>query len=407
MKIVLFEDHQCLNLHPIGLFRPLFETHCGALTLFHVVKQLKHSVRAIIREQFLIDDEKLPSLESPLPEPHLFLNAAIEPDIMYVDRIHNIVEMGEPFISTYGNQVIAAYVSEGTHLPGQLTSQNITQVLMDLKLPPQYNLFRILERPHQYVSAHLRLFEKNLESIIDTGKFELKEKDVYIYRNTDIAPSVVFNTSHGPVVIESNVSIKPFTYIEGPVYIGRDTRIIEHSSVKNNTSIAHGCLIGGEIETTTVEAHSNKQHHGYVGHSWIGRWVNLSAGTTTSNLKNTYGKVRIAYHKQRIGTGMEFLGSIIGDYSKTGINTSLFTGKIIGVCSMIYGMVATNVPSFSNYARSFNQISTISPDQAITTQERMYARRNREQSSRDRELIRRVHRLTRTEQIVQKEQITF
>ena len=135
--------------------------------------------------------------------------------------------------------------------------------------------------------------------------------------------------------------------------------------------------------------------------------MNLGAGTTTSDLKNTYGKVRVVYGGKRVSTGMQFLGSIVGDYAKTAVNTSLFTGKIVGACSMIYGMVTTNVPSFSNYARTFGQVTEISPDQIVTTQKRMFERRNIKQSKRDIELVKRVYKMTRNERGISVEQITF
>ena len=131
-----------------------------------------------------------------------------------------------------------------------------------------------------------------------------------------------------------------------------------------------------EIEIAIVEPYSNKQHHGFLGHSYLGSWINLGAGTSNSDLKNTYGNVKMEYRGEQVATGMQFCGCILGDYSKSAINTGIFTGKTVGCCSMLYGFVTTNVPSFVNYARLFGQVTELPPEVMIATQQRMFARRN-------------------------------
>ncbi len=130
------------------------------------------------------------------------------------------------------------------------------------------------------------------------------------------------------------------------------------------------------MEASSIEPYTNKQHHGFLGHSYLGSWINLGAGTCNSDLKNTYGSVSMQYKDGRVATAMQFHGCIIGDYAKTAINTSIFTGKTIGSCSMVYGFVTRNVPSFTNYARSFNQCTELPVEVMISTQKRMFARRN-------------------------------
>jgi glucose-1-phosphate thymidylyltransferase len=135
------------------------------------------------------------------------------------------------------------------------------------------------------------------------------------------------------------------------------------------------CKVGGEIEASTIEAFTNKQHTGYLGHSYLGRWVNLGAGTSNSNLKNTYGTVRMEVMGRQVDTGMQFMGCVVGDFTRSAINTGIFTGKLIGSCSMIYGFVTTNVESFVNYARSFGEITDLSPSVMAQTQKRAFLRR--------------------------------
>ena len=222
---------------------------------------------------------------------------------------------------------------------------------------------------------------------------------VYLSKKTPatIPESVVFDCSDGPVVIDSGCSIGPFTYFRGPVYVGPGSKISEHSSIKDGVSIGHTCKMGGEIEGVVVEPYSNKQHYGFLGHSYLGSWINLGAGTCNSDLKNTYGTVNmrpLVDEQEKIATGMQFVGCLIGDYAKTAINTSIFTGKLIGVGSMVYGMATTNVPSFVNYARSIGQMGLLPPEVIITTQRRMFGRRKVDQRDCDSQLIRDMYELT-------------
>jgi len=171
--------------------------------------------------------------------------------------------------------------------------------------------------------------------------------------------------------------------------------------------LGHTTKIGGELEASTVEPYTNKQHHGFLGHSYLGSWVNLGAGTSNSDLKNTYGKVSMEYAGRRVATEMQFIGCIVGDYAKTAVNTSIFTGKTIGACSMVYGFVTTNVPSFVNYARSFNQITEAPVDVMIATQARMFARRNVEQRPHDIQLLRDMYEMTRDERKIEVEPLSL
>jgi glucose-1-phosphate thymidylyltransferase len=182
--------------------------------------------------------------------------------------------------------------------------------------------------------------------------------------------------------------------LSGPVHVGRGARVLEHAALKDGVAIGHTAKIGGEVEASIIEPYTNKQHHGFLGHSYLGSWINLGAGTCNSDLKNTYGPVNMEYHGQRVATGMQFVGAIIGDYAKTAINTGIFTGKTIGVCSMVYGFVTTNVPSFVNYARLFGQVTEAPVEVMVATQRRMFERRGVAQRPCDIQILRDMYDLT-------------
>jgi UDP-N-acetylglucosamine diphosphorylase/glucosamine-1-phosphate N-acetyltransferase len=162
-----------------------------------------------------------------------------------------------------------------------------------------------------------------------------------------IEPYVVLDASGGPILIRSGATISSFSRISGPCYIGPHTTIV--GDAIRGCSIGDTCKVRGEISSSMILGHSNKGHTGFVGHSYIGRWVNLGAGTTTSNLKNTYGTVQLATSKGMRETGAQFLGTLFGDHVKTGIGTMLTTGTILGAGANVYGgkVSSKNVAPFA------------------------------------------------------------
>ena len=150
-----------------------------------------------------------------------------------------------------------------------------------------------------------------------------------------IEPHVVFDATAGPILVETGAHIHAFTRINGPCRIGANATIMGGDIT--------GCSIGpvskvrGEISGSIVLGYSNKGHEGFVGNSYLGRWVNLGAGTTTSNLKNTYGEVSLWTPSGVRRTGMQFLGTLFGDHVKTGIGTRLTTGTVLGAAANVFG----------------------------------------------------------------------
>jgi glucose-1-phosphate thymidylyltransferase len=254
-----------------------------------------------------------------------------------------------------------------------------------------------LHYPHDAVRYNIAAFAENVAHRLREGKYREVADGVFAAEGATLGQYVVTDSSGGPIVLDQNAAIGPYSFLSGPIYVGRGARVLEHAAIKGAVSLGHTTKIGGEVEESVVEPYTNKQHHGFLGHSYLGSWINLGAGTCNSDLKNTYGEVKMEYRGERVASGMQFLGCIMGDYAKTAINTSVFTGKTIGACSMVYGFVTTNVPSFVNYARSFGQVTELPPEVMIATQQRMFARRQVEQRPCDVQLVHDMFDLTRNE----------
>ena len=175
-------------------------------------------------------------------------------------------------------------------------------------------------------------------------------KDVYVAPSVKIHPMVVIDAEHGPVYIDEGVEVHPFTRIEGPCYIGKKS-VLLGAKCREGNSIGPVCRIGGEVEESIIQGHSNKYHDGFIGHSYIGEWVNLGALTTNSDLKNDYSSVSVMLDgKRSIDTGSTKVGSLIGDHTKTSIGTLLNTGSYVGAMGIIMATgkpLPKFIPSFS------------------------------------------------------------
>jgi UDP-N-acetylglucosamine diphosphorylase/glucosamine-1-phosphate N-acetyltransferase len=176
---------------------------------------------------------------------------------------------------------------------------------------------------------------RGLEASLQTAATVLGKEGAFVEEGAQIGPQVVLDASEGPILIRKGAILAPFTHIIGPVVIGRDSQIL--SDRITTASIGDHCKVRGELSNSIVLGHSNKGHHGFVGHSYLGRWVNLGALTTTSNLKNTYGTVQLWSPAGLRDTGQQFLGTFFGDHSKTGIGTMLSTGTVIGAGANVFG----------------------------------------------------------------------
>jgi UDP-N-acetylglucosamine diphosphorylase/glucosamine-1-phosphate N-acetyltransferase len=150
-----------------------------------------------------------------------------------------------------------------------------------------------------------------------------------------VEPGTVFDLRQGPVVVEQHAYVMSGSRLEGPLYVGPGTLVL--GGVIRASVVGPRCKVRGEIAEAVFLGYANKQHEGFLGHSVIGRWVNLGAGTTTSDLKNTYGPVRVQLASGVVETGMQFLGSLIGDHAKTAIGTQLNTGTVVGVGANVFG----------------------------------------------------------------------
>jgi UDP-N-acetylglucosamine diphosphorylase/glucosamine-1-phosphate N-acetyltransferase len=172
---------------------------------------------------------------------------------------------------------------------------------------------------------------------------------LYVHESARIDPYVVFDTTSGPITVGPGVWVQPFTRVEGPCHIGRDTQLFR-ANLRGGVTIGPNCRIGGEVEATVVHGYSNKYHEGFLGHAYVGEWVNLGAITSNSDLRNDYGEVFVPLGGDPVATGQTKVGCFIGDHTRTGLGSMLNTGTTIGVmCNVLPAgpLLPKHVPSFT------------------------------------------------------------
>ncbi len=456
ISIICFEDAGVSQLVPAVTARPAYAISCASLRLIDCLNRLDADLRGDCRPH-LGDIPQLAYGVSPAPMPQqvsgkvLLVSARVVPTAALYQRLQQIVQAGEPTVIRDQTGAVAVALLHEPEGFGRLAEAadraaqeaQVTETVSSFFYPPPppvaakpwsspwadllayhcavepqtHYCAAVLPDtqsaaqgppplatfvwPHDIIIQHMQGMNDALQWRIAEGQYTQLQDGVFVATGATIGSYPVIDTSHGPIILEQNVQIGPFCYLSGPVHVGAGSRVIEHAALKDAVALGHTTKVGGEVEASVVEPYSNKQHHGFLGHSYLGSWINLGAGTCNSDLKNTYGTINMEYGPEKVATGMQFMGCVMGDYSKTAINTGIFTGKTIGVCSMLYGFVTSNVPSFVNYARLFGQTATLPPDVMISTQARMFARRKVQQRDCDRQLIMDMFELTEDERAQQ------
>jgi UDP-N-acetylglucosamine diphosphorylase/glucosamine-1-phosphate N-acetyltransferase len=222
---------------------------------------------------------------------------------------------------------------------------------------------------------------------VPVGGLVLGDPAHVVCLGASIEPGVVFDVRHGAVVIDQGAEVRNGSRLEGPIYVGAGTRVL--GGFLRASVFGPECRVRGEIAASVFLGFANKSHDGFVGHSVLGHWVNLGAGTTTSNLKNTYGPVRLEVEGERIETGRLNLGSLIGDHAKTAIGTMLATGTVVSAGANVFGapMPPKYIPPFAWGGAGSERMTQ---DGFLRIAERVMARRNVSFSPERRESLRRA-----------------
>ena len=351
MEICIFEDNKAGNLAPLSFARPVYDLVCGMTMLRKKIERTFEGTRISLHTRPYLHDHvtyrnseyivnKVASSDT-----CLFINGRV----MLPINFKKIIKLDSPgdvvFVSK--GQVVAAKVTGKnlefikTKISDVLTLETFEGIQTEevdvqfYEYPWDFIRYHSGEMYRDYSQLFAGITDKRIRAEIGAGVHLVNEKDIFIDEGAIVKPGVVIDASSGPIVIGKNTVIESNAVIMGPVYIGRSSRVRPLSVIYDNTSIGNVCKVGGEVEFSIIQSYSNKQHQGFLGHAYLGSWVNLGADTNCSDLKNNYSTVRAQTNSQEVDTGLQFLGVIMGDHCKTGINTMLNTGTVVGFSSNV------------------------------------------------------------------------
>lgn len=360
MRICLFEDARAADLEPLALTRPVFDLICGRTSLAR--KQVRMSrgsatgaiVRGNLADLYAIGHPETPinDLDWLKADPVMLINGRWLPP-------HEMEPLAttEPHIALCDGQIAYAVVG-----PDQLRGCELHA--FDTLLAECRDSLPSCDTGGQMINHLWDLVNANADQLIK--EFDCLPKQRAGWRPADchlvgsakhmlidstarLEPEVVIDTRNGPVVIDRAAVVQAFTRLEGPCYIGPHTHLFG-ARVRGGTTFGPSCRIGGEVECSIVHGFTNKYHEGFLGHSYLGEWVNFGAGTHTSDLRFDYGEVTVTVNGRRVNTGQIKIGAFVGDHTKTALSVLLNTGSVIGAFAHLLPsgeLLPRRVPSFA------------------------------------------------------------
>ncbi len=329
--------------------------------------------------------------------PAFFVNARAKP----TEGLLLPASWSEPFAATSGDELVAARLDTVPFRPGVVTRRAVSQIpkkLRRVNTPPE-PLFRgywdLIGSNGLALAAQARHFE---ETLAMPRGVEVKgpASNLILHAGAEVEGQVMLDARLGPIIIDSGAIVESFSRIMGPSYIGPKAKVYS-ALIGGGTSIFDHCKVGGQVDNSVLMPFTNKAHHGYIGDSYIGSWVNVGAGCTFSNLKNTYGNVRLSVSGKKVDSGMLKLGPAIGDMAKLSIGTMVYAGRMVGAGSHVSGVAGEDVPSFSFYDSNSGKRVMLLLESVIETQRRMMERRGMSLSRSEEVLIRRAFASTSKE----------
>ncbi len=360
-SLVIFEDDGFSRLLPLTYWRTCGEVRTGYARLIdYIIEAAADPQPTIACRPELADVTRArlgwPVNKIPADERVLLVNARL----LLTERIPDgpvpsvqYARDGRPLI-ILADRPLAERLSAAVLLDSQATAAALQNV-------PQHEFVsnaRLMDYPWDLVHANpgmlVHCWERagrpaGLNGRICDGVHILNRAGVHIDFGCTVKPGAVLDAEHGPIYIGPNVTISPNCSIEGPCFIGEGSLVQPGAVVRDAMSIGPRCKVGGELESSIIHGHSNKQHDGFLGHAYVCEWVNLAADTVNSDLKNTYGSVRVPINGRDVDSGQMFVGLMIGDHSKTGIGQMFATGSVVGFGSNVAScqFAPKFVPSFT------------------------------------------------------------
>ncbi len=361
MHICIFEDKQTDNFYPLTLSHPVYDLLCGMKTLKEkILRYFPEAPYTLFCREYIAETVRVNN-------PRVQVNQLEDDNYLF---INGRVLLNEDFYNVlHKNTNEKIFIQDDMLAAARISSETIRKIKSGIKNTIDISTFEGISTEKveadtinyiwDLIGLNGRQLKQDFNYLTDPGISEearlfrgvhlINKDDIFIGADTIVKPGVVLDASDGPVYIGKQVKIDANSVIEGPVSIGDKSYVKSCAIIKENVSIGKVCKAGGEIEDSIIMSYSNKQHSGFLGHAYLGSWVNIGADTNCSDLKNNYGAIKVNQNGKHIDTGLQFLGLIMGDHSKTAINTMFNTGTIAGFSCNIFGSGFPDkfIPSFT------------------------------------------------------------
>lgn len=359
-QVCIFEDVHYKNLEPLALTRPVYLLRLGIKDILSKIMdciEAEHSVVLHCRTEVAhtLSGYKL-NVNKLSFEDTLFVNGRLLANDEAAKQV--LPKSKQEYLISYNGVPLLARVSakkmKDFKLPELFSMKNFAALHLgekEMELPVLNYFWDFLQYNAQEITLdakHTGLLGKHNSSI--QGVTLVEPHNIFVGKDVLLRPGVVLDASSGPIFIDNQVEIMSQAVIMGPAYIGFKSKIKIGAKIYGPVSIGPVCKVGGEVEGSILQGYSNKQHEGFLGHAFLGEWVNLGAGTENSDLKNNYRTVDVEIAPGKlIKSQQTFVGCCIGDHTKTGIKTMINTGSVFGCFCNVFGpgYQPKYIPSFT------------------------------------------------------------
>lgn len=386
MNYILFDGSSRAALLPLTYTKPVADLRIGILSIREKWEKYLNSTTTTITEDYLAD--KYPMVEM---EENVLINASFLPDNNLIELIKNLKKDQAIFKD---EEIIAFYTTDSQE---EVNFNNYDAIHYKEDLIQINNTWDIFRFNGDVLITDFELITRGRTSApIPDSVYCINKDQIFLEDGVEIEIGVL-NASKGPIYLGKHTQIMEGSMIRGPFAILEHGVVKMGSKVYGPTTVGPKSKIGGEVNNVVMSGYCSKGHEGYLGNAVIGEWCNLGADTNNSNLKNTYAEVKMwNYEKERfVKTGIQFCGLVMGDHSKSAINTMFNTGTVVGISSNIYGsnFPRNFIPSFSwGGAAGF---STYQIEKAKTTAELVINRKNEDFTEKDIKILEHVFEITK------------
>jgi UDP-N-acetylglucosamine diphosphorylase/glucosamine-1-phosphate N-acetyltransferase len=404
MRICVFEDRGVALLDPLTLTRPAFDLRCGVSSLLeHQCRHFAAAETGALVRPALAELCRLAHPGMAVNDPAWLRGGpTVLVNARWLPPAEPAADVAAHRVALVGDQIAYAVLRPDRHVDASAEDLDDWASRWRETLPQSVAGGQMIAYPWDLVEQNAAALGRavppgrgSTPARCPPGAAIVGPEDrLFIDPSAEVEPLVLLDTRKGPILIDREARVKAFSRLEGPCSVGQGTWVL--GAQVSGSTLGPVCRVGGEVENSILHGYSNKAHEGFLGHSYVGEWVNLAAGTQVSDLRADYQPISMAVAGTVVPTGRTKIGAFLGDHTKTGINTLVNTGTSAGVFCQIFPSTLLPprvIPSFCSFARGqLQQGPALS--QLLATAATMMGRRGAALTDTLADFFRRLHEQT-------------